>query len=338
MILVTGATGLLGSHLLYELIQNKELGSLKIVAVYRSESKIKEVEQLFNYYNPTSASNCFNQIIWKQGDLTDLVFLNDLFIGVTHVYHCAAKVSFFKSDFSECMLQNREVTANIVNFSLKFKVEKLCYVSSTAAVGSNKNGLTTENDKWEKDEINSGYSISKYSAEKEVWRGIEEGLNAVIINPCVILGPGNWNSGSMTIFKTASNGVLFYPSGANATVDARDVAFCMRELMQSTIVSERFLCTGSNQSFKDLFSTICFAMGTKTPKYAVNKSIALFISFIAEIVSRLLKNRIALSTETVLSAFRKVQYDSSKIQSQIPVKFHTSSETVENVLKARTLK
>jgi len=333
MILVTGATGLLGSHLLYELISKGE----SCVALCHSKTKINQVETLFRYYNPAQATHFLAQITWKEGDLLDLFFLKELFKSITSVYHCAAKVSFFKSDFTECMRQNREVTANVVNLCLKYKVEKLCYVSSTAAIGNNPLGASTEKDNWEADANNSGYSVSKFSAEKEVWRGIEEGLNAVMINPCVILGPGNWNSGSLSIFKAGSNGLLFYPSGSNATVDARDVAFCMRELMHSEIQSERYLCVGTNQSFKELFTTICTKMGTKTPKYKAPKSLALVIGFFTEFFSRFTGKRNGLSLETVYSAYKNISYEVSKIKVVIPIQFHTLEETIENVVEAGTI-
>jgi len=332
MILVTGATGLLGSHLLYELTSNGE----SCVALCHSKSKIPQVTDLFKYYNPSKADEFLNRIIWKEGDLLDIFFLKELFIDITHVYHCAAKVSFFKSDFSECMRQNREVTANIVNFCLKYKVEKLCYVSSTAAIGNNPKGFTTENDKWEIEGNNSGYSVSKFSAEKEVWRGIEEGLNAVMINPCVILGPGNWESGSLSIFKTGKKGLLFYPSGSNATVDARDVAFCMRLLMQGDFQNERFLCVGSNQSFKDLFTAVCTKMGSRIPKYQIPKSLALIAANFIEFFSRFSGNKSGLSIETVNSAYKNSAYDVSKIEAVVSIKFRTLSETIVNVLNART--
>ena len=332
MILVTGATGLLGSHLLYELISKGE----SCLALCHSKSKISQVTDLFKFYNPSKSDEFLKQIIWKEGDLLDIFFLKELFTDITHVYHCAAKVSFFKSDFSECMRQNREATANIVNFCLKYRVEKLCYVSSTAAIGNNPKGFTTENNKWEIEGNNSGYSVSKFSAEKEVWRGIEEGLNAVMINPCVILGPGNWESGSLTIFKTGKKGLLFYPSGSNATVDARDVAFCMRFLMKSTIQSERFLCVGTNQSFKDLFTVVCSKMKSSLPKYEAPKSIALFSAYIIEFFSRFSGKKSGLSIETVHSAYKNITYDVSKIKAVVPIDFKTLSETVENVLNART--
>ena len=144
MILITGATGLVGSHLLFQLIEAGE----NCKALYRSEYKIKLVEKLFHYYNSPDAEVLFSKIIWIKGDLNDPESLESLFLNVDYVYHCAAKVSFFKADFEACMKENRNATANVVNYSLKNGVKKLCYVSSTAAIGSNPNGLTTEETLW----------------------------------------------------------------------------------------------------------------------------------------------------------------------------------------------
>ena len=332
MILVTGASGLLGSHLLYELTSQGK----QCIAVCRSKENLKNVERLFHFYSPENASDYFSQIEWIYGDLLDLCFLNDLFPRVTSVYHCAAKVSFYKADFLRCIKQNREVTANIVNYCLKYNVGKLCYVSSTAAIGANKDGFTTEKDKWEADAKNSGYSISKYSAEKEVWRGIEEGLNAVMINPCVILGPGNWNSGSLTIFKTAKKGLLFYPTGSNSIVDARDVALSMRLLMDSDLHTERYLCVGVNLSYKELFTEISKRLNTQVPKYKAPESLAKFIAVINEFLCRISGVRKGLTIETANSAYKQITYDVSKIKSAIPIKFHNLEETIENVLKFKT--
>jgi len=157
-----------------------------------------------------------------------------------------------------------------------------------------------------------------------------------MINPCVILGPGNWESGSLSIFKTGKKGLLFYPSGSNAIVDARDVVFCMRYLMQSDIQNERYLCVGSNQSFKDLFTAVCSKMGSRIPKYQIPKSLALIVANFIEFFSRFSGKKSGLSIETVNSAYKNVVYDVSKIKAIIPIEFRTLEETIENVLNART--
>jgi nucleoside-diphosphate-sugar epimerase len=252
---------------------------------------------------------------------------------VSHVYHCAALVSFFKADFEACIQNNRIVTANVVNFSLRNKVQKLCYVSSTAAVGVNSKGTSTEANKWEPGSDVSGYSVSKFLAEKEVWRGIEEGLNAVIINPCVIFGPGDWNSSSLAIFKAAKKGMPFFPPGSNAVVDARDVANAMFQLMKSNISKERFLCVGPNLTFKELFSRLSEKLGKKAPRYSSPKFIALFYALINELLGHITGKSSGISIESVHSGYKTITYDRSKIEKAIEIHFHTLDETIENVLK-----
>jgi dihydroflavonol-4-reductase len=331
MILVTGATGLVGSHLLFQLIEAGEICK----ALYRSEHKIKLVEKLFHYYNSPDAEVLFSKIIWVKGDLNVPESLESLFLNVDYVYHCAAKVSFFKADFEACMKENRNATANVVNYSLKNSVKKLCYVSSTAAIGSNPNGLTTEETLWAPGPDVSGYSISKFSAEKEVWRGIEEGLPAVILNPCLILGPGDWQSGSLSIFRSAKKGLLFYTSGSNAVVDVRDVARSMCLLMNSSIVSERFLCIGENVTFQHLFTVLSKRFNTAPPKISVPKFLSLFAGTVLEFLSQISRKRNGFSIETAHSSYKNISYDKSKLIQAIPIQFYTLEETIDNAIRGQ---
>jgi nucleoside-diphosphate-sugar epimerase len=206
-------------------------------------------------------------------------------------------------------------------------------VSSTAAIGVNTKGASTEANKWEPGSEVSGYSVSKFLAEKEVWRGIEEGLNAVIINPCVIFGPGDWNSSSLAIFKAAKKGMPFFPPGSNAIVDARDVANAMFQLMNSTISKERFLCVGPNLTFKELFSELSKKLGQKSPRYTAPKFIALFYALINELLGHITGKSTGISIESVHSGYKSISYDRSKIEKAIPIHFHALEETIENVLK-----
>jgi nucleoside-diphosphate-sugar epimerase len=332
MILVTGATGLLGSHLLIQLAEQGETCR----ALYRNKAKINDVHGLFCFYFQEKAEEKWLSIEWVHCDLLDISSLESAMSEISHVYHCAALVSFFKADFEACIQNNRVATANVVNFSLRKKVQKLCYVSSTAAVGVNSKGASTEANKWEPGSEVSGYSVSKFLAEKEVWRGIEEGLNAVIINPCVILGPGNWNSSSLAIFKAANKGMPFFPPGSNAIVDARDVALAMIQLMKSTILKERFLCVGPNLSFKELFSELSKKLGQKSPRYSAPKFIALFYALMNELLGHITGKSSGISIESVHSGYKTISYDRSKIEKAIPIHFHTLNETIENVLKGST--
>jgi nucleoside-diphosphate-sugar epimerase len=331
MILVTGASGLVGSHLLCELTQEAPI----VRALYRSENRKQDTKEIFNFYFKEKADLFFNKIEWIQGDILSLTDLGLMFVDITHVYHCAALVSFHKTDFHRCLQVNREGTANIVNFCLKHKVEKLCYVSSTAALSYNSNGLTDESFKWIPGPEVSGYSISKFAAEKEVWRGIEEGLNAVIINPCVILGPGNWKESSLSIFKSASKGIGFYPSGSNAIVDVRDVVLSMHYLMNAEISSKKFLCTGPNISFKELLEALAIQFNKRAPKIKSPRWLSLVVASFSEVINLILRKRDGLTIESVYSAYKNITYDNRLICETTGVKFHSLSDTLEHAIKGK---
>jgi nucleoside-diphosphate-sugar epimerase len=328
MILVTGATGLLGSHLLIELTQKGQ----SCRALYRNKEKIADVRALFSYYFHDSAEEKWESVEWFSCDLLNISELDGAMKNIDYVYHCAALVSFFKADFEACIKHNRLATANVVNFSLNHQVKKLCYVSSTAAVGVNTKGQTTELNKWEPGSEVSGYSVSKFLAEKEVWRGIEEGLNAVIINPCVIFGPGDWNSSSLAIFKAAKKGMPFYPPGSNAIVDARDVSSAMFQLMNSSKQTERYLCTGPNMRFYDLFTALTKKLGKRRPKYVAPKFVALIFALSNELLGHMTGKRSGVSIESVHSGYKSISYDRTKIEMAINIPFHTLDETIDNVL------
>jgi nucleoside-diphosphate-sugar epimerase len=251
------------------------------------------------------------------------------------VYHCAALVSFHRIDFYQCIQINREGTANVVNACLDVPDIRLCYVSSTAAVGQNPGGDITESCLWNSSDMNSGYSVAKFGAEKEVWRGMEEGLNAVIINPCTVIGAGQWEEGSMEMFNVAKRGLLFYPSGANATVDARDVAKSMVFLMDSGIRNERFLCTGTNKDFRGLFSTIAKAMGKKGPRIYAPQWLAIPVSYLLETASLLLKKRKGMTIESARAAYAKRIYNSDKLKTLMNAPFYSLEESIQHAIKNR---
>lgn len=331
MVFVTGGTGLLGSHLLAELCQKEG----NINALYRTTARIELVKGVFKHYFPENWENFFNKINWIEGDILDLVCLDENIVTDAEVYHCAGLVSFHSSDFQNLMKINREGTANIVNVCLSKNVKKLCYVSSTAALGSKQDGLINESDLWKKTPTTSSYSISKYLAEKEVWRGIEEGLNAVMVNPCVILGAGNWNDSSLAIFKTLEKGMSFYPSGSNSQVDARDVSSIMYQLMKSSVHSERFLCIGTNQSIQDLMSIIADKIGKKRPSKLAPKWLSNIGRILMSLIFIFKKGKPSITKETVQSMYGHRAYSNKKIQSELDYSFYSIDETIENAINGR---
>jgi len=332
MILVTGGTGLLGSHLLFQLTND----STSIKAIFRNKKKCELVLRLFLFYDPINGQSRFDSIRWVNCDVLDSVTLHEVMEGCDFVYHCAAIVSFDKDDFFKMMKINREGTSNVVNSCLELGVKKLCYVSSTAAIGKGENDpIVTEETKWKQSSTTSGYSISKYSAEKEVWRGVEEGLDVVIINPCVIIGAGNWKDSSLTMFATVDNGLRFYTSGANAFVDARDVALAMTMLMKSEIKNERYLCIGENSSFKNLFDTIARKLNKKEANILVNPLLMGLTWRVMWVVSKFTRKKSPITKETARSAFGTTIYDASKIKKALSLEFRTIEEMVENAVNGR---
>lgn len=262
MILVTGGTGLVGSHLLFKLVQKGH----PVRAIYRTKEKIEMVKHVFSYYSE-NVDTLFSNIEWVEGDITDIPKLSEAFKGITHVYHCAAFISFDPHYYHSLRQINIDGTANIVNLCLSNNIEKLCYVSSTAAVGNETTDkLITEESPWNKDEDHSVYAITKYGAEMEVWRCCQEGLDVVIVNPGVIIGPGFWRFGSGSFFKRISKGLKYYTTGTTGYVAVNDVVNIMVLLMEGTIKNERYIVVAENLTFKSFFTKIADALKVNPPK------------------------------------------------------------------------
>ncbi len=331
MVKVIGGTGLVGSHLLCELVESET----EIFASYRTESKIPNVKKVFDFYFGTASDEHWKKIKWQQVNVNDIVSLDD-FIGENdEVYHCAALVSFNRGDFNKLMKINREGTTNVVNVCLDMNIRKLCYVSSTAAITGGDIKEVSEGSKWKKSDDTGPYSISKYGAEREVWRGIEEGLSAVIVNPCVILGSGNWNDSSLTILKEMEKGLSFYPPGGNAIVDARDVAKCMVKLMKSEVQSERFLLIGENTLFKDLLDKIAIKLGKKPPFIAVGKFGLTIARLIMGFGAFFTRGKSPITKDTVNSSLSTTVYKNDKIKSTLNYNFLSLEETIDNAVRGK---
>jgi len=277
MIIVTGSTGFLGAHLLLHLaVKGNQITALK-----RSVSSTKLVEKVFSWYSPKN-KQLLRNIEWVTGDILDIHSLLNIFEMDCEVYHTAAIVSFNSKDKKSLLETNINGTINVVNAALQKKVRKLVYVSSVAALGQTVNTeITNEESEWKETKGMSSYSFSKFEAEHEVWRGIAEGLNAVIVNPSIILGPGNWSKGSSRLFTTVYKGLKFYTKGSNGFVDVKDVAKAMIVLMESDFSGKRYILNSENIAYKQLFDWMANAFGVVPPKIKVGK-------FLGEILWRIL--------------------------------------------------
>jgi nucleoside-diphosphate-sugar epimerase len=333
MIFVTGGTGLVGSHLLFQLTkQGKRVRALK-----RKTSNITLVEKLFNAYSDNGSAQ-MELIEWVDGDVEDFHSVADALIGVDEVYHCAALVSFSKSDATRMLDANVQGTANMVDASIDAKVKKFCHVSSIASLGApNENNIVDEDSPWGKSKEKSGYAISKFRSEMEAWRGSELGLNVVIVNPSVIIGPCSWTSGSGLYFGTISKGFPFYTLGVTGYVDVRDVVNSMVTLMDKEVFAKRFVINSENISHKEVFSNIAKAMGKREPSIRVTPLITSLVWPLAWFGSLFTGKTPAITRDTSKSAHNKTYYSSERIKKEIGIEFIPISDAIRNTVRVGSL-
>ena len=313
MILVTGGTGLLGSHLLMKLVERGD----QVRAIYRTEAKRDAVVNIFAYYHQ-NAQALWNRIDWVEGDVLDVSSLEDALTDVTQVYHCAAAVTFLPADRPYMSKVNVEGTANVVNLSTE-KGARLCHVSSVAAIGRDgSEEVISEKNEWKESDHNAAYAVSKHLGEMEVWRGTVEGLNAFMVNPSLIIGPGDCNQSTGAMFRRAWRGLPFYTRGGNCFVDALDVAEVMIQLMATDVTNERFIVGAENRKFKEVFEKIAVNMGKRPPKLEATPLMT-ELTWRAEKVIGLLTGRKPFITKEVAHhALQFNRYDNRKLLEQLP--------------------
>jgi len=330
MILVTGGTGLVGSHLLFDLVKKGE----NIRAMKRENSSLQDVRDCFAYYSD-KADELFEKIEWVNGNMLDTDSLGNALEGIKRVYHCAALVSFKKADKDKMKNINVEGTQNIVDACLDHKIEKLCFVSSVAALGTpeEKEDIVSETTPWSPEDKRSGYSISKFNSELEVWRGIEEGLDAVIVNPSIILGPGQWHRGSSLLFTTVAKGMKYFTRGITGYVDVRDVSKAMVQLMDSDIKNERFLLNADNCSYEFIFKSIAKALNLPEPsKYAspLLTGIGWRLAYLKKIF---LFKEPGFTRATARSSHNRTFYSNQKIKDALNFEFISVENSIKDAAK-----
>lgn len=326
MDLVTGGTGIVGAHVLDALLTQGR----SVRALLRKGSDTSIVQRILQHYHSDGAER-FERVQWREGDLFDVAALCEAMQGVEHVFHCAALVSFDPRDMDELQDINVRGTANVVNAALEAGVKRLCHVSSTATIGGGLDGGTGDETKpFVEDKHSSGYAISKAAAELEVHRGIAEGLDAVMVNPCVVIGPGIAGRSSMTMIERVRKGSRFFPGGSNAVVDARDVATAMTRLITEGISGERYLLIGEGLSYKKLFTLITQSAGRPAPSLKL-PAWALELGWRVEALRTLFGGRPLITHNTARTASRIRHYDGSKAEKLLRMHFHSAEEAVGNV-------
>jgi nucleoside-diphosphate-sugar epimerase len=330
MILVTGGTGLVGSHLLLNLLK----AGKKVRALHRKNSDLAAVEHVFNYYTSTEeAKSLFQQIEWFEADITNIPQLNKAFKNIQYVYHCAALVSFDPADDKKLRIANIEGTANIVNLCIAFKVEKLCYVSSVAALGKSLNNKEiNERSTWNPEDDHSDYAISKYGAEIETWRGTQEGVPTVIVKPGVIIGPGFWKEGTGKIFSKIEKGMNYHFPKIAGFVGVKDVVDVMQKLMQAEIKNEDYILVSENLSFKTVFELTATELSKPKPKKSLKKWMLWFGWFFQKIGGFFGAKR-NITKNTVNTLFQHAVYNNEKIKGSIGFEFTPMQKVIAETAK-----
>lgn len=323
MVLVTGGTGLVGSHLLLRLAMD----GTKVRAIYRTAESLEKVKKIFSYYTLETTS-LFNSIDWMKGNILDIPSLEEAFSGITHVYHCAALISFNPSDFEKLERVNREGTANIINISIATGVHKICYVSTIGTIGrSTNNRMASEETEWSRQYANP-YAITKYLSEMEVWRGAQENVNVVIVNPGVILGPGFWESGSGSFFKIAAKGYAYYPPGGSGFVTVTDVVRIMMQLMKSNIRGERYITVAKNLSYKEVLSRIALSMDKEPPYKELSIGLLQIGRFLDWLRNLFTGKPRTITKSTVHGLEHPTEFDNTKLKGALRFEFENLDSTI----------
>jgi len=321
MVLVTGGTGFLGSYIIKELVER----NYPVRAIRRSTSRLP-------FYIP---AKIFEQVEWLEADILDPISLDEAMEDVDAIIHSAAVISFNPADKKKMYHVNIQGTANVVNAAIEKNISRLVHISSVAALGRSKTGgHVNEEKRWQDSNVNTHYAVSKYKAEMEVWRGIGEGLNAVIVNPSTILGYGDWDVSSCRIFKTIYHEFPWYSTGINGFVDIEDVARTTVLLMQSDIKEQRFIANGDNWTFQQLFNSIADGFGKKHPHRKATPFLGNVAWRIEKLKTLLSGERPLLTKESARVANSYVFFENDKLLKALPqFSFTPLQESIQKTCK-----
>jgi len=332
LIAVSGATGFLGAHVVCTLIKQ----GLTVRAFRRSSSDLKEFEFIFKHYFGRNSDFRSEKLLhWAEADVLDVPSLEEALTGISSIFHCAAVVSFSSKDAANMHQVNIQGTANLVNCAIDKGIKTFCHTSSIAALGRKRSGDTMdENSQWEDSKLNSQYAISKYRAEMEVWRGKEEGLQVVVVNPGVILGVGDFRKGSLSLIEAGSKGMPFYTLGVNGYIDVEDLAQCMVRLTREGHFGKRYVLVSESIENRELFNELAKLFGNKPPHIHVTPLLG-EIAWRLYALKRLFSNKgLPLTKETSRSAQTKSYYSNSRIKSTLGLEFKAVKQTLKECAEA----
>jgi nucleoside-diphosphate-sugar epimerase len=329
MIFVTGATGFVGAHMLYHLVKADK----KVLALKRPSSDTNYIKQVFQTYGDGEEA-LLDKVKFVEGDVLDYQELLDIEYPIERIYHLAAMVSFSKRDREKMMKTNVYGTSNIVNFALEKGIPEVAFVSSVAALDPlNEEQRITEENFGNNPERNSNYAKSKFQSELEIWRGVEEGLKAYIINPSVILGPGLKADGPGRFFKTIEKGLGFYPTGITGFVDVRDTCRIMLSLVDNDIYNERFIVNEGNYSYRKLFNLIAKVYQKKFADKELKPSWTELLYKLDWFKTFLTGRDRLITKELHKSMHNKAKFSNEKIRSELKYEFMPIEQTIQDSIE-----
>ena len=323
---VTGASGLIGSHLVLRLVEEE----MPVTALFRNENGKSEVFELFRFYGK---ENLFQQVQWVKGDVEDADDMFDLTEGMNIVFHCAAIVSYHKKEASRMLEVNINGTKNIVNACIENDVKHFIHVSSISALGDSKGKVIDEETPRDFNDYHSNYSKGKYLSEQEVWRGIQEGLNATILNPAIIFGPNNCTRSSGTMIARIEKGLPALPAGGSGIVSVLDVVEVMVRAAQQAPTNERYILCAENIRMSELFTKIAAALHVKIGK-AIAKKWQIVLVFYMESLVELFTGKRASVTREIIRNYEEIkQFDGGKAKRTFGFEYRNTFSSVEETIR-----
>ncbi len=280
-----------------------------------------------------------DQIVWVEGDVLDIPALETAIAPGVDVIHAAAIVSFVPKDRYLMDQINVEGTANVVNVCLKAGVRKLGYVSSVAALGrptakGTKPGeavVVNETQKWEESPNNSAYAKSKYRAELEVWRGVAEGLNAVMVCPSIVLGVGDWSRSSLQLVNYVNNERPFYPAGLVNYVDVLDVVESLFWLMQAEVTAQRYILNAGTIPYRSLLEQLADVLGKRPPTLRIAPVLTQWLWPLEAVRAWVTGKPPLITRETARSASLSYRYEGQKIEQVAGFQYRPLNQTLQRI-------
>ncbi len=312
-ILITGVTGLVGSELAREF---SSLGRIHGLKRANADLGAVDLEGL--------------DIHWHEGDVLDFNSILEAVEGMDLVIHAAGKVSFLPQDERVLFQVNHQGTVHVVNALLAAGVPRLVYVSTVAALGQVPDQEEyDEKSVWVDVPNPTAYALSKYKAELEVWRGEQEGLEVLVINPAVVLGKISYTRSSGGLYQAVQKGAAFFPAGNLNYIDVRDVAAITRALVEKGAWGERFVLSKESLPYEVFFQQAAAVLGGVPPKTKLPDWLISWGFPILKGLSWLVGKKLPLTAQVAKNAQRKTRYGNQKVEEYLGFEYRTIQETLE---------